>query len=220
MYEQEVQGRLPQSSSESSEISLRTQALYLSALPLPLVNFPFSILLSHDCNFAATTLYIIFHNFEWNKEDMQPNHSPVSVPFIWKAISTHSHPRGPLEDFHYHIDQNWTTQLALTIMKVRKRNICLSILYTGKKNRVGSSFWNLTIIILKFKLMTHVYIIYKLLVILVNYSWVQDLQEPWFRISSLFWQKKKKVENADEGNNNKGAAMRATAMSDADNVEL
>lgn len=49
---------------------------------------------------------------------------------------------------------------------------------------------------------------------------MQDLQEPWFRISSLFWQKKKKVENADEGNNNKGAAMRATDMSDADNVEL
>jgi len=31
---------------------------------------------------------------------------------------------------------------------------------------------------------------------------------------------KKKVENADEGNINKGAAMKATAMSDADNVEL
>lgn len=68
--------------------------------------------------------------------------------------------------------------------------------------------------------MTHIYIIHKVLVILVNYSWVQDLQESWFRISSFFWQKKKKVENADEGNINKGAAMKATAMSDADNVEL
>lgn len=102
--------------------------------------------------------------------------------------------RGPLEDFLlYHIDRNWTTRLALTITKVRKRNICLSVLYTGKKNRVGSSFWNLTIIILKFKLMTHIYIIHKVLVILVNYSWVQDLQEPWFRISSFFWQKKKRL---------------------------
>ena len=101
--------------------------------------------------------------------------------------------RGPLVDFLlYHIDQNWTTQLALTITKVRKRNIWLSILYTGKKNRVGSSFWNLTII-LKFKLMTHVYIIHKVLVILVNYSWVQDLQEPWFRIVPFSGGKKKRL---------------------------
>lgn len=49
--------------------------------------------------------------------------------------------RGPLEDFLlYHIDQNWTTKLALTITKVRKRNIWLSILYISKKNRVGSIF--------------------------------------------------------------------------------
>ena len=192
MYEQEVQGRLPQSSSASSEISLRTQTLYLSALPFRLLTFHSHLVISRLQFCCHNSVHYIPHL--WMKERRY-----AAKPFFCFCsfyLKSNFHPlpphRGPLEDFLlYHIDQNWTTQLAQTITKVRKRNIWLSILYISKKNRNGSSFLNLTIIILKFTLMTHVYIIHKVLVILVNYSWVQDLQEPWFRISSFFWWKKK-----------------------------
>lgn len=149
-------------------ITLRTQTLYLSALSPQLVNFSISGLLSHDCNFAAMTPYIIFHTYDWKKEEMHPNCSLASVPFIKKAITSPTLPPQRPSRFLviYHISQNWIIQLALTAMKEKGISVFQTSILAIEK---GTG--------LAFEIQPIVYdtCLLPVLVMLVNYNWLRAL---------------------------------------------